>query len=390
MSSPETAEVQKPKLTHLKWVYSVDPKGQGFYWPSSDQKRSEIMAVSRNAPHEFAAVYQCNPGGRIGTVFLDSDISNFYTAPPSLVAGLLSDSVSQFIRRGHGVYQAWDTAFSQSAQSAWTVCVTALFVSCDKYHCNEDPALVGPCDTHMDVYILDVMRGKIDWGGLVNALKTQYQKWAPDGIIIEKRASGISLIQALSRTTLPIIPVVSNDSKGGRALNTVGLKTAGSVQGWFRQHRVSLPDPAPEWHAKWRAEMKDFSGQDDAASDQVDATVHLVSHAITMGSSMAVLPSDWSPDPSKRPANSPENALFTPDSTDPRVAFLSYLGQLPSLTIDPFEGMCARCVNYSKGFCSFHNHSTLSMDSCEEFTDVSDAARDKAQRLEGDLSSIRH
>lgn len=364
-----------------RYYYGTDPSGVGFYWPESLQKRKEILAVKRNAPADFEAIYQGRPGQREGSIFIAKDIDHYYIAPAELSLGMASTQVSTFVRNGHCIAQAWDTAFSTSSQSAHTVCVTALFVPCNRYHCGEDPLILGEPDFHFDVCLLDVFRERLDWGGLVEAVRRMNMKWNPSEIIIENRASGISLIQSLENSGLPIVAVKATDSKGARALNSIGLQSAGSVQGWFRQHRVLCPllpeecEADPEWYAGWRGEMMDFSGADDASSDRVDATVHLIQRAIIQGSSMAVLPSDWQPDRAALPARTAELARSLNNTfdvlIDSRSALLATIGMLPDLVEDPFYGLCGRCRfhNHSNNFCRVQQRGTVALDSCVSYED---------------------
>jgi predicted phage terminase large subunit-like protein len=356
--------------------YGIDPKGMGFYWPESEQKRSEVLIIKRSSPDVFEATYQCRPGSRQGSIFLADDLDSFYQclvrgvqfSPSELALGMPSPYVRDFVSQGHCVLQAWDTAFSTSLQAAHTVCVTALIVPCQAYHRGENPAIVGPCDYHFDVLILDVFRRRVDWGGLVNAAKTLYQLWRPQEVLIEKKASGISLIQSLESSGIPIVPMPATASKGARAVNSVTLKTAGSVQGWFRQHRVLSPTYAP-WLEAWRTELKDFSGNDDASSDQVDATVHLVTRAIIMGSGMVHLPADWAPERSQLPGYLAASQSSQPLATDPRALMLSAIGDLVNQSEDPYWGTCARCVHDGQKFCTIQGRRMLALDSCDSYAD---------------------
>lgn len=346
----------------------------GFYWPESDQKYKEVLSVRRNSPANFEDIYQGRPGQREGSIFLAADLNAFYTPPEGLEIGIKNPAVATFLKKCHGVLQAWDTAFSTTLQSAYTVCATGALIPCNDYHRGEDPALLGPCESHFDVLLLEIMRKKLDWGDLTTAFKEQYIKWSPDNIILEKKASGISLFQAMESSGLPILAVNPSESKGARATNSVGLKTAGSVQGWFRQHRVLRPLTAP-WIPKWLAEMKDFSGADDASSDQVDATVHLVTRAILMGAGMAFLPSGWTPERSAMPANltDPIKGLSRFGGIiDPRQQMLNVIAALPSMTEDPFYGQCGRCLHFDPqtALCEIQKRRVLALDSCGEYLDA--------------------
>ena len=371
----------KVRLRRIRAFFGTDPKGMGFYWPTSEQKRSEVLSVKRNSPSDFEAIYQGRPGAREGSVFLEADLNAFYAlevngvpfAPTELVLGLNSAPIRAFTKQGYCVLQAWDTAFSTTMSSAWTVCVTALLVPCQKYHCGEDEKLLGPCEYHYDVLLLDVFRKRLDFAGLLPELRRLHILWNPQEIVIEKKASGIDAIAALKNSTLPIIPVTPRDGKRERAVNSVGLKTAGSVQGWFRQHRVLTP-PFAHWLEKWRTELKDFSGSDDTSSDQVDATVHLITRAIIMGSSMVTLPTDWTPERSAIPAHLlGMNQPGAFNQADPRAVALSTIGALPELSEDPFWGTCSRCIHQGdKRPCPIQGRRMLAMDSCDHFSDTPD------------------
>ena len=369
---------ERPKhVKKIKLRYGYDPLKQGFYWPDSAQKRSEVMQIRRSAPDVFESTYQCRPGKREGSIFLADDLNAFFTCanngipfpPADLSLGIHSPLTRDFISRGHSLLQAWDTAFSTSLQSAHTVCVTGLLVPCSSYHRGEDPAILGPCEFHFDVLLLNVFRRRLDWGGLVTNLKTQYHIFRPQELLIEKKASGISLIQSLESSGLPIVPMEATASKGARAINSVTTKTAGSVQGWFRQHRVLCPTQAP-WLDAWRAEMKDFSGNDDASSDQVDATVHLVTRAIILGSNSVQLSAEWAPERVGTPGYLDPAAPTLESSNDPRSLKLAWLGRLPDLTEDPFSGTCSRCIQHGDKFCAIQGRRMLAMDSCEQFSDT--------------------
>ena len=369
MSAPGI-ELKPPKK--YKIIYAPDDAGYGFFWVESAQKLQEALSVRRNAPADFEAVYQGRPGQREGSIFLEADLAAFYNPGFSVnefILGVASPNVSKFLQHGHMVLQAWDTAFSTSSQAAHSVCVTGLLVPCQEYHRGEDPALVGPCEYHFDVLILDVFRKRLDWGDLVNGVKRQYVLWMPTQVIIEKKASGQSLIQNFSATSIPILGVGAKDSKSDRALNSVTTKTAGSVQGWFRQHRVRTPIEAP-WLEKWKAEMKDFSGAEDSSSDQVDATVHLVTQAIMLGATQAVLPTDWKPEYSA--VSNVYSDAGAPDISrvqDSRLGILMALDQLSSLSEDPFQGMCARCTHEGDqaAGCKIMGRRMLPFDSCPSF-----------------------
>jgi phage terminase large subunit-like protein len=352
----------------MKALYGYDTSGMkhAFYWAASRQKRNEVLQVKRGDPAAFEAVYQGRPGQREGSIFLEADF-NYYEPPMFLEQGVINPIVREFCVKGYGVFQAWDTSFDETKESAYSVCVTGLYVPCNKFHRNEDPLIWGVCESHFDVLILEVFREKLDWGGLTMAFRTQRNKWNPDLVIIEKRASGISLFQAMQSAGVPILGVGTDVSKKARATEGVG---AGSAQGWFRLHRVLFPLGKPSWLDAYTAELKDFSGADDAPSDQVDATVHLLRHAIMAGVNAALLPSEWSPDRGD-PYDQAQLAEYGTQmlATDERTVLLTFFGEAESLSTDIFAGLCGRCAYHDANrFCSVHKAQKIALDTCGAFT----------------------
>lgn len=352
----------------------------GFYWPSSPQKRAELMSVKAGSPSDYESTYQCRPGKREGAIFLDDD-RTFYDAPVGLPGGIINPDVKTFCSRGYRIIQAWDTAFSQTKGSAYTACVTALLVPCSKWHRDEGQNFLvwGPCEHHFDVYVLDVFREKLDWGDLNEAFRMMYSKWRPEKIIIEKRASGISLFQQFASSDLPIHGVEAKEGKRARAISGT---IAGSAQGWFRRHRVAFPVAANWLDAYW-TEMKDFTGEDGNISDQVDASVHLITDAINTSSVASMLPTDWSPE---RIENLPmlmfaeqqkemmSAARMMNGAIDPRHQQLVMIGEMPNMGVNPFAGTCGYCVHshvkgLSPGWCEVQNRNVIAFDSCVAYDD---------------------
>ena len=87
-------------MLHLRHRYGSDPEGRGFFWPASEQKRAEAMGVKRNRPVDFQSIYQCAPGAREGTIFLESDFA-YFNAPEGIDAGVAEPGVRAFVNRGH-------------------------------------------------------------------------------------------------------------------------------------------------------------------------------------------------------------------------------------------------------------------------------------------------
>ena len=332
----------------------------GFYWPESEQKRAEWLSVKRNRPSEAQSVYQCRPGEREGTIFLAADFA-YYTAPSDLECGIESPGVKAFVAGGHMVAVGWDTAFEATSSADHTAGLAALFVPCSRYHRGEDPAAFGECEPHFDVLFLDMVHERLAWADLVPKFRLMHRKWEPYVHVVEKRGTGISLYQTMRLSGINIVGETPTESKRARAIQGVG---AGSVQGWFRQHRVRFPvvdGMPPAWVRRAKTQLEDFTGAKDASDDIVDAVVHLVTYAIRQGAGAAILPD-------AAEIAYAETSMLAP-SDDPRLQFLTWLGAAPSFSEDPYEHTCARCSNWVNGFCRVYKRMTISMDGidCMEF-----------------------
>jgi predicted phage terminase large subunit-like protein len=92
------------------------------------------------------------------------------------------------------IIQSWDTAFETGQENDYSVCTTWLKVKHGHY-------------------LLDLYKGQIDYPDLIAKVKDLYNRWKPTKILIEKKASGHSLLQSMRRETrLPVIEVnVKND-----------------------------------------------------------------------------------------------------------------------------------------------------------------------------------
>jgi len=126
--------------------------------------------------------------------------------------------------------QIWDTAFKENQSNDRSACLT-LAVGVRGF------------------YVLDLFVRRLEYPDLVRMSLAQADKWDPDQIFIEDKASGQSLIQQLRRDTkLPIKALKAEDDKVTRAHSVTGTIEAG---------RVLLPARAP-WLADFLAEVSAF------------------------------------------------------------------------------------------------------------------------------------
>jgi phage terminase large subunit-like protein len=343
----------------VKFRYGIDPLKQGFYWPQMQAKRSEYFHAKVMEPTVAQAVYQCDPTARESAVFLPEDFATYYTAPEDLSMGLASAKVAEFCAKGSMVIQAWDTAFSATETSDHSACVTALLIPSESWHNGEDVDLVGPCDPHYLVWILEVLYEKLTFAMVTRTIREQYLKWLPHTVVVEKAAYGSTALEVLARSGIPLEPIAAESNKRARAVEGVG---AGSAQGWFRNKRVWMPNNSPEWMTPFVNQMKDFSGKPGGKDDMVDACVHLVRHAIIMGTG-ASMPPGWQ---SVEQANQSMGARADGKPWDMFEAIMN-------MNIDnPQARACEKCAFYKReeSWCQKHSRKHVALDTCFDFSPV--------------------
>lgn len=148
--------------------------------------------------------------------------------------------------------QVWDTAFEEDESADWSVCGTIGL-------------------QQGKAYIYNIFRKRLEFPDLVNlrnpdegAIVRQYSRWAPQEVLIEKRASGRSALQVLKRETkLPVLEV----TPGGKDKPA----RARAVTPYYEAGRVVHPlDVA--WLETFEDELTMFP--DAAHDDQVDVLVY--------------------------------------------------------------------------------------------------------------------
>lgn len=378
---PAPPEEQNSKAPWLKYraYYGFDPTGVGFYWPASDSKRREVMAVKRGKPLVFETVYQGRPEAGQEQVFLPTDFIP-YAPPGNLSLGLADPDTTSFVRHGRGhVAQAWDTAMGQQLSAAVTAGLTGLLLPCNHWHKGEDPQIVGPCEYHFDVWLLDLFAENVDFKQLVQTIRSQNLKWNPRRVIVEEKVSGISLLQTLRGTEVPLYPVKVTEGKIERAVNGVGGGAA-SVQGWCRLGRVHYPVGMP-WVENWLSKMLNFAGDAGQRADEFDATVHLITYAILrsrqtgrMASNVfdedTQIPTDATGLPQTLPV---QQAAATLGRQAGLGGLVAHLNELPAEAGNPFgaERCGAPCRNWilrsGTRLCALDGSRRMSLDSCGKF-----------------------
>jgi predicted phage terminase large subunit-like protein len=146
------------------------------------------------------------------------------------------------------VIQSWDTAFEENEQNSYSVCTTWGV-------------------TPYSFALLNVFRKKMQYDELEEQVNVMGNRFRPIAICIEKKASGIVLVQRLEKISrYPIIPVQVIKDKISRARMVTPL---------FRSGRVELPELAP-WVDTYKEEMEGFPGT--KFDDQVDSTSNALTY----------------------------------------------------------------------------------------------------------------
>ena len=362
----ETGELSPPEeqnnslyVKYRVYYAAIDKTGMGFYWPDSKLQRRNYLTVKRRQPRTAAVNYDGDMSGGGEGVFKEEDFRP-YIPPEDLSLGIQAPNVRGWTDSMKGVIEeAWDTALGQPQSLSLTAALTALFVPCNQWHRGEDPEIVGKCDFHYDVYLLDLMVRHLNFQELAMALRSRFGVWHPRRVIVEEKQSGVGLLSTFKGTHIPIFGQMVQQGKVERAINPIltgdgGLPIPGgaaSVQGWVKMGRVLVPEGA-EWlrnpHGDalqgFMQKICGFSGG-VKASDEFDVLVHIVTRAIALSRQVAYVPG--------LPASAGvPDGLGGIGEGDPRmdvmVAFQTAAqagaaverGDTSDLTDSPFQGMC--------------------------------------------------
>ncbi len=175
---------------------------------------------------DFAAQYQQAPVPPEGNL-IRREWLRFYAQAPER-------------RSGDTVLISWDTAMKTSASADYSVATVWLIR--DEEH-----------------YLLDLVRARFDFPDLLTAALALHRRWNPIATVVEDKNSGTSLIQAMRREGLSVLPFLPTVEKEARM-------HAQSVR--FATGTVSLPQAAA-WLEDLVEELLAFPG--GRHDDQVDS-----------------------------------------------------------------------------------------------------------------------
>lgn len=147
------------------------------------------------------------------------------------------------------ILQTWDTAFEKNNRADYSAGTTWGVFTNDEDH------------GAPNIILLDTYKKRVEWVDLKKDVLEQYQRWEPDGMLIEKKATGAPLIYELRAMGIPVQEYTPSKGQDKIArLNSVSdIIASGKV--WVPQTR---------WAEELVDEIAAFpSGEHD---DLVDAT----------------------------------------------------------------------------------------------------------------------
>lgn len=226
-----------------KWHHlclpTISDRSVRYYYKNRRKtfKKGELLNNSREGKKEIEEIKQ-----DLGSYAFAAQ----YLQQPVILKGGMVD-INWFRRyknlpdRG-SLFQSWDTAIKTGANNDVSVCTTW-----NEYN---------NC-----YYLLDVFANKMEYLQLKRSVVSLSDKWRPQAVLIEDKASGQSLIQDLRRETkLAIIPINPKNDKVSRFAAITALIEAG---------RVFLPANA-NWLVDYETEVMGFPNAPH--DDMVDST----------------------------------------------------------------------------------------------------------------------
>jgi len=236
-----TARLLKAQASHNadKWEViefpAILPSGLPL-WPAF-WKLEELMGVKASlSVQKWNAMYQQQPTNDEGAILKREWWKVWPHDEPPLMDYIM---------------QSYDTAYSRK-ESADFSAITTWGV----FHPDQDS---GP-----NIMLLASRKGRWDFPELKRIAKDEYEHWRPDNVLIEAKATGITLQQELRRVGIP----VTMYSPGGRRTGQDKISRANAVAPILESGMVWAPDT--DWAEELIEECAAFPNGDN--DDLVDTT----------------------------------------------------------------------------------------------------------------------
>ena len=173
--------------------------------------------------------------------------------------------------------QSYDTAYSKKETADFSVITTwGVFYPSD--------------DSGANIILLGMQKGRWDFPELKRVALEEYKYWNPDNVLIEAKATGVTLQQELRRLGIP----VTMYTPGGRKSGTDKISRANSVAPILEAGMCWVPDS--DWAEELVEECAAFPHGDN--DDMVDSTTQALIR-FRQGNFIA-LRSDWKEEPKER------------------------------------------------------------------------------------------
>jgi predicted phage terminase large subunit-like protein len=214
---------------------AILPSG-GPLWPEY-WKLEELEAVKHTIGlQKWNAQWQQTPTADEGAIFKREWWQRWPSEEPPLVEYII---------------QSYDTAYSKKETADYSVITTwGVFVP--------------DIDSGPNIILLDVKKGRWDFPELKRIAREEYKTWNPDNVLIEAKATGITLQQELRRVGIP----VTMYSPGGRRAGQDKVSRANSIAPILESGMVWAPET--EWADELIEECAAFPNGDH--DDMVDST----------------------------------------------------------------------------------------------------------------------
>ena len=212
---------------------AILPSGNPL-WPEF-WSLEELSALKNELPNsKWMAQYQQNPTGDQSAIVKREWWQTWERSDPPKCEFIL---------------QAWDTAFEKTQRADYSACTTwGVF-----YHPDDSGT------TQANIILLNAFRDRMEFPELKRTVLREYREWEPDGLIVEKKASGAPLIYELRSMGVPVqefTPSRGNDK----------ISRLNAVSDLFASGRVWAPDT--RWAEEVIDEVASFPGSEH--DDYVD------------------------------------------------------------------------------------------------------------------------